>query len=144
MYATVLRQAWFTRFERWAHQAILEGKSTEELADHYLEDLRVQFGDSVAVPDEFRYEWIAIPHLFQTPFYCYAYSFGQLLVLALYRRFQEEGERFKPGYLRLLAQGGAGRPLDILAEVGVDPRDRSFWRGGFGVVRGLVADLEAL
>ena len=144
MYATVLRQAWFTRFERWAHQAILEGKSTEELADRYLEDLRVQFGDSVAVPDEFRYEWIAIPHLFQTPFYCYAYSFGQLLVLALYRRFQEEGERFKPGYLRLLAQGGAGRPLDILAEVGVDPRDRSFWRGGFGVVRGLVADLEAL
>ena len=144
MYATVLRQAWFTRFERWAHDAVMAGKSTDELSDHYLEDLKVQFGDSVAVPDEFRFEWTAIPHLFQTPFYCYAYSFGQLLVLSLYRRFQEEGERFKPGYLRLLGQGGAARPLDVLAEVGVDPRDRSFWRGGFGVVRELVEELESL
>jgi oligoendopeptidase F len=144
MYATVLRQAWFTRFERWAHEAVMAGKSTDELSDHYLEDLKAQFGDSVAVPDEFRFEWTAIPHLFQTPFYCYAYSFGQLLVLSLYRRFQEEGERFKPGYLRLLGQGGAARPLDVLAEVGVDPRDRSFWRGGFGVVRELVEELESL
>jgi oligoendopeptidase F len=144
MYATVLRQAWFTRFEGWAHRAVMEGRSTDELSQHYLDDLRAQFGDAVRVPDEFRHEWIAIPHLFQTPFYCYAYSFGQLLVLSLYRRYQEEGERFKPGYLRLLSQGGAARPLDVLAEAGVDPRDRSFWRGGFDVVRGLVGDLEAL
>ena len=144
MYATVLRQAWFTRFERWAHEAVMEGRSSDELSDHYLADLRLQFGDSVEVGDEFRHEWVAIPHLFQTPFYCYAYSFGQLLVLSLYRRYQEEGESWKPGYLRLLAQGGAARPLDVLAEVGVDPRDRAFWRGGFDVVRGFVEELEGL
>ena len=71
--------------------------------------LQEQFGDSVEVAPEFRYEWLSIPHIYQTPFYCYAYSFGQLLVLALYRRYQEEGEAFKPGYLRLLSYGGSAR-----------------------------------
>ena len=86
------------------------------------------------MPAEFRYEWLSIPHIYQTPFYCYAYSFGQLLVLALYRRFQEEGEAFKPGYLRLLSYGGSARPEDILAEVGIDITDRAFWQGGFDLV----------
>jgi oligoendopeptidase F len=144
MYATVLRQAWFTRFEIAAHEAVLAGRSSEELSQLYLRDLRQQFGDAVDVPEEFGDEWVTIPHLYQTPFYCYAYSFGQLLVLSLYRRYQEEGERFKPGYFRLLAHGGSGRPLDILAEAGVDPTDREFWRGGFEVVRSLVAEIEAL
>lgn len=144
MYATVLRQAWFTRFEIEAHAAVLAGRSTEDLSRLYLRDLRLQFGDAVEVPEEFGEEWVTIPHLYQTPFYCYAYSFGQLLVLSLYRRYQEDGERFKPGYFSLLAHGGSGRPLDILAEAGVDPTDREFWRGGFEVVRSLVAEIEAL
>jgi oligoendopeptidase F len=144
MYATVLRQAWFTRFEVAAHAAILAGRSTEELSQMYLRDLREQFGDAVEVPEEFGDEWVTIPHIYQTPFYCYAYSFGQLLVLSLYRRYQEDGERFKPGYFRMLAHGGSGRPLDILAEAGVDPTDREFWRGGFDVIRSLVAEIEAL
>lgn len=143
IYATVLRQAYFVLFERDAHAAIAAGKSSDELSDMYLAGLREQFGDAVDVPDEFRHEWVSIPHIFQTPFYCYAYSFGQLLVLALYRRFQSEGEAFKPGYLRLLAWGGAARPEEILAEVGVDPKDKSFWRGGFEVIRGMVEELEA-
>jgi oligoendopeptidase F len=143
-YATVLRQAWFTLFEIDAHEAVAAGRSTDELSALYLRSLREQFGDSVEVPDEFRHEWVAIPHFFQTPFYCYAYSFGQLLVLSLYRRYQEEGARFVSGYLRLLEHGGSARPLEILAEAGVDPRQRTFWQGGFDVVRGLVDDLEAL
>jgi len=144
MYATVLRQAWFTRFEIAAHAAVLAGRSTEELSDLYLRDLRAQFGGAVEVPDEFRHEWVTIPHLYQTPFYCYAYSFGQLLVLSLYRRYQEDGERFKPAYFRLLAHGGSGRPLELLAEAGVDSSDREFWRGGFEVIRSLVTEVEGL
>jgi len=144
MYATVLRQAWFTRFEIEAHAAVLAGRSTEELSELYLRDLRAQFGGAVEVPDEFGHEWVTIPHIYQTPFYCYAYSFGQLLVLSLYRRYLEDGERFKPGYFRLLAHGGSGRPLDILAEAGVDPTDREFWRGGFAVIRSLVTEIEGL
>jgi oligoendopeptidase F len=144
VYATVLRQAYFVLFEIDAHAAILAGRSTDELSEIYMGKLREQFGDSVDVAPEFRYEWLSIPHIYQTPFYCYAYSFGQLLVLALYRRFQEEGEAFKPGYLRLLSYGGSARPEQILAEVGIDMTDRSFWQGGFDLVREQIDTLEGL
>jgi oligoendopeptidase F len=139
-----MRQAGFTRFEVDAHRAILDGKRADELNDLYLARLAEQLGDAVEVADEFAWEWVSIPHIYQTPFYCYAYSFGQLLVLALYRRYRQEGEAFVPGYLRLLAHGGSARPMEILAEVDVDPSDRGFWRGGFQVVEELLADLEAL
>lgn len=144
VYATVLRQAFFVLFEREAHEAVLAGRSTEDLCDLYMAKLQEQFGDSVDVSNEFRYEWLSIPHLYQTPFYCYAYSFGQLLVLALYRRFQEEGESFKPGYLKLLSYGGAERPETILSEVGIDITDRAFWQGGFDLVRERIDEMEAI
>jgi len=144
IYATVLRQAYFVRFEISAHEAILAGRSPEELNVLYLETLREQFGDSVEISPEFQYEWLSIPHIYNTPFYCYAYSFGQLLVLALYRRYQQEGEAFKPGYLKMLAYGGSARPQEILAEVGVDMTDPDFWRGGFEVIAELLEELLAL
>jgi oligoendopeptidase F len=144
VYATVLRQAYFVLFENDAHEAVLAGRSTDEISELYLENLREQFGDSVEVAPEFRHEWLSIPHIYQTPFYCYAYSFGQLLVLALYRRFQEEGEAFKPGYLRMLSYGGSARPEHILAEVGIDITDRSFWQGGFDLVNERIDEMEAI
>ncbi|HBL29801.1 MAG TPA: oligoendopeptidase F [Acidobacteria bacterium] len=144
VYATVLRQACFVRFERVAHEAVLAGASTEDLCDLYMENLEEQFGDSLEVSEEFRYEWLSIPHLFRTPFYCYAYSFGQLLVLALYRRYQEEGERFIPGYVELLASGGSEHPQDILGRMGIDITDPAFWQGGFDLVRGYIDELEAI
>lgn len=144
VYATVLRQAYFVLFELEAHDAILAGRSADELSEMYMAKLQEQFGDSIEIPPEFRYEWLSIPHIFQTPFYCYAYSFGQLLVLALYRRYQEEGEAFKPGYLRLLAYGGSARPEAILSEVGIDVTDRAFWQGGFDLVKERIEELERL
>ncbi|MES1240031.1 MAG: M3 family oligoendopeptidase [Acidobacteriota bacterium] len=144
VYATVLRQAYFVLFEQEAHEAILAGRSVEEVSEMYMGKLVEQFGDSVEIGPEFRYEWLSIPHIYQTPFYCYAYSFGQLLVLALYRRFQEEGEAFKPGYLRLLSYGGSARPEAILKEVGIDMTDRAFWQGGFDLVKERIDELERL
>ena len=144
VYATVLRQSYFVLFELEAHQAILAGRSLEDLNDIYLANLAEQFGDSVEVPAEFRYEWLSIPHIYHTPFYCYAYSFGQLLVLALYRRYQEQGAAFRPGYLKLLSYGGSARPQAILSEVGIDMTDRSFWQGGFDLVRQRIDELEAI
>jgi oligoendopeptidase F len=144
VYATVLRQAYFVLFEIEAHEAVRAGRSTDEISELYLDKLREQFGDSVEVAPEFRHEWLSIPHIYQTPFYCYAYSFGQLLVLALYRRFQEEGEAFKPGYLRMLSYGGSARPENILAEVGIDITDRSFWQGGFDLVKEQIDELEGI
>ena len=144
VYATVMRQSYFVRFELAAHEAIRAGRSLEELNELYLANLAEQFGDSVAVAPEFRFEWLSIPHIYQTPFYCYAYSFGQLLVLALYRRFQEQGAAFKPGYLELLSYGGSARPQEILAGVGIDMTDRSFWQGGFDLVRQRIDELAAI
>jgi oligoendopeptidase F len=144
VYATVLRQAYFVMFEQEAHKAILEGRSIEEICELYMAKLVEQFGDSVEIAPEFRYEWLSIPHIYSTPFYCYAYSFGQLLVLALYRRFQEEGEAFKPGYLRMLAYGGSARPEAILREAGIDMSDRAFWQGGFDLVKERIDEMEGL
>ncbi len=144
VYATVLRQSYFVLFELEAHRAILEGRSLDDLCDLYIASLREQLGDSVDVPDEFRHEWLTIPHIYNTPFYCYAYSFGQLLVLALYRRYQEEGEAFKPGYMKLLAAGGSARPEELLAELGIDITDRAFWQSGFDLVKERVDELEAM
>jgi len=144
VYATVIRQTYFVLFEIEAHRAILAGSSSEDLHDLYLENLREQFGDALELSEEFAAEWITIPHIYSTPFYCYSYSFGQLLVLALYRRFQEEGDSFKEGYLRLLAHGGSARPAEILAETDIDMTDPAFWQGGFDVVDGMLNDLESL
>ncbi len=144
IYATVCRQAFFVLFEKRAHQAIQDGASQEELHRLYASTLTQQFGSEMVVDDEFAYEWLGIPHMYATPFYCYAYSFGQLLVVALYQRYKELGEAFKPGYLRMLAHGGSARPETVLREAQVDARDPEFWRGGFRVVEDMVDRLEAL
>ncbi len=144
MYATVMRQAFFVNFERTAHDAIIANRSPEELHGLYMANLQEQFGDSLDVAPEFQYEWVSIPHIYQTPFYCYAYSFGQLLVLSLYRRYQQEGEAFKPGYLKLLAYGGSARPEAILQEANIDITSKAFWQGGFDVIRDMIDELEAI
>jgi oligoendopeptidase F len=143
MYATVMRQAFFVLFEREAHAAIMANKSPAELHELYMANLNEQFAGSVEIAPEFQYEWVSIPHIYNTPFYCYAYSFGQLLVLSLYRRYQLEGESFKPGYLKLLAYGGSAPPEEILREAGIDITSRSFWQGGFDVVRDMIDELAA-
>lgn len=144
IYATVMRQAFFVIFEEDAHRAIQENASPQELERLYFENLQEQFGDSVELSDEFQYEWVSIPHIYHTPFYCYAYSFGQLLVLSLFRRYQQEGDAFKPGYLRMLARGGSARPQEILEEAGIDMTDPDFWQAGFDVIRDMIDELEAM
>lgn len=142
IYATVLRQAYFVLFENRAHEMVAQGSTVTDLAQTYLTDLRQQFGKAVKVPDEFRWEWLSIPHIFASPFYCYAYSFGNLLVLALYRMYQEEGASFVPKYLDLLSTGGSEPPQTILAKVGVDMTSEAFWQSGFDTIRGMVQQLE--
>ncbi len=142
IYATVQRQAYFVTFERTAHDMIAKGATSKDLANTYLTALREQFGKAVPVSDEFRWEWLAIPHLYASPFYCYAYSFGNLLVLALYQRYTQEGADFVPKYLNLLEAGGSKSPSDILSAVGVDIRSEAFWQSGFDTIRNMVQELE--
>ncbi len=143
-YATVMRQAYFVLFERRAHQMIAEGKTSDELCEAYMADLAQQFGDAVELDEGFKWEWTAIPHIYRTPFYCYAYSFGQLLALALYQRYREEGQAFVPHFLKILAYGGSASPEHILTEAGVDMASPQFWQGGFDVIQGLVEQLKEM
>jgi len=143
-FATIIRQIYFALFEVEAHEMIANHASVDELSEAYLANLKEEFGDSVDVSDEFKYEWVSIPHIYGTPFYVYAYAFGQLLVFALYKRYQEEGESFKPKYLRILSAGGSVAPIPLLAEAGLDVTKAEFWQGGFDVIEGMVDKLESL
>jgi len=143
-FATIIRQIYFALFEREAHGMIANNASVDELNEAYLANLKEEFGDAVDVSDEFKYEWVSIPHIYGTPFYVYAYAFGQLLVFALYKRYKEEGESFKPKYMRILSAGGSLAPIALLAESGMDVTKAEFWQGGFDVIDGMVKRLESL
>ncbi|MCX8061590.1 MAG: M3 family oligoendopeptidase [Anaerolineales bacterium] len=143
-YATIGRQAYFALFERQAHQMVKEGAAVDDLCKAYARNLSDQFGDAVEVSDEFRWEWVAIPHIYHYPFYVYAYSFGQLLVLSLYKQYQQEGEAFKPRYEIILAAGGSAAPEKFLSAAGFNIYDPAFWQGGFAVLGVMFSRLEAI
>jgi oligoendopeptidase F len=143
-YATIMRQVFFALFEREAHELINNGASVDELAAAYMQNLQDQFGEAVELSEEFRWEWVSIPHIYHVPFYVYAYAFGKLLVLALYKQYQEEGESFKPRYLKILSTGGSESPAKVLSDAGIDISQASFWQGGFDVIADQIAQLEAL
>ena len=143
-YATIMRQSYFALFEKQAHEMIQKNASVNELAAAYMDNLREQFGDSVELSDEFQWEWVSIPHIYHTPFYVYAYAFGQLLVFSLYQQFKAEGDSFKPKYLKILSAGGSEAPAKILADAGIDIRSAKFWQGGYDVLDNLVSQLEKL
>jgi oligoendopeptidase F len=133
-YATIARQAFFALFEIEAHDQIGKGASVEDLSDRYYANLERQFGGSVELSKEFRWEWTAIPHIYEVPFYVYAYAFGQLLVLSLFRQYQEEGSAFVPRFRRILAAGGSDSPAKILRHAGIRIDQAEFWQGGFDLL----------
>lgn len=143
-YATIMRQSYFAIFEKEAHELVMKNASVDDLCKAYLDSLKQHFGDSLELSDDFKWEWVGIPHIYHTPFYVYAYAFGQLLVLALYQQYKAEGESFKPKYLKILAAGGSEAPEKILKEAGINIRDPKFWQGGFDVLENLVSELEKL
>jgi oligoendopeptidase F len=128
-------------FEQDAHRMLVEGKSFDELADHYFSNLSEQFGEAMELTDEFKWEWITIPHIYDSPFYTYSYSFGQLLVLALYQQYRREGTTFIPRYLKILAYGGSESPIKILQEAGLDIIQAAFWQGGFDMLEDMIKEL---
>jgi len=143
-FATILRQVYFALFEREAHAMIQKNASVDEISAAYMENLKEQFGDSVELSDEFKWEWVSIPHIYHTPFYVYAYSFGQLLVFSLYQQYKAEGESFKPKYLKILSAGGSEAPAKILSDAGIDISSTKFWQGGFDVLSRMVDELEKI
>ena len=143
-YATIMRQAFFGMFEKTAFELIEGGASIDDLTAAYWENLEAQFGDSLELNDEFKFEWSIVSHFYNVPFYVYAYAFGQLLVLALYKQYREEGDSFKPRYLEILSAGGSDSPVRILDRAGIDVASPDFWNGGFQVVEEALEQLEAI
>ncbi len=134
--ATVFRQVAMYRFEDRVHtERRTEGElSVEHINEAWADTQAEMFGDSVEVTEGYRSWWSYIPHFIGTPGYVYAYAYGQLLALAVYRRYEEEGASFVPAYLELLSRGGSDSPEALGAVVGVDLADPGFWDGGLAIV----------
>lgn len=145
-FATVFRQISMNRFEDKMHKARRrEGElTTARFSELWLETQRDMFQDSVAITEEYGLWWSYVPHFLHTPGYVYAYAFGELLALALYRLYQEEGASFVPRYIDLLAAGDSDYPDRLLAKMGVDINDPDFWQKGIDVIEGWVTQAESL
>ncbi|MDH3192243.1 MAG: M3 family oligoendopeptidase [Nitrosopumilus sp.] len=144
LYATIMRQSFFTIFEVDAHEQIGKGTTVDEISKTYLQNLKEQFGNSVSMTDDFAIEWSCIPHFYHTPFYCYAYAFGNLLALSLFQRYKKEGNDFVPAYINILAAGGSKKPEKLLSEHGLDIRSSKFWQEGFDYIENQVKALSSL
>ena len=142
--ATSYRQAAITRFEQQLYEGRAQGElSIEAVNEMWLETQRAALGGAVDLADSYGYWWVYISHLLR-PFYCYGYTFGQFLVLALYAKYLEEGEEFVSKYLELLRAGASDSPTNLLKELRVDVEDPAFWQKGLGILKEMVAEAEAL
>jgi oligoendopeptidase F len=145
-FATVFRQVVLTRFEQALHRARREqGELTvEQINALWLSANRPMHGDVVRLSEGYAWWWLYIGHFIHVPFYCYAYAFGELLVLALVQKYKQEGPSFVPRYLELLAAGGSEAPHVLLARLGVDVTDPAFWELGLKLLAGMVVEAENL
>ena len=145
-FGTIFRQIAMNRFEHGYHNARREsGELTAEgLGEIWLETQQAMFQGSVTLGADYGHWWSYVPHFLQVPGYVYAYSFGELLVLALFRLYQQRGADFVPEYLEVLAAGGSDWPHNILARMGVDLTDPAFWNEGLAILRDMVEREQAL
>ncbi len=145
-FATVFRQISMNRFEDAIHTARrAEGElTTQRFNELWLETQRAMFLDSVTMTEDYGLWWSYIPHFIHTPGYVYAYAFGELLVLALYARYQEGRDDFPEAYLNMLTAGGSDWPHILVKPLGVDLSDPSFWAKGIQMLDDMVSEAEEL
>jgi len=142
--ATTFRQTMYTDFELEAHAATAESTvEPEQFCELWSSQLENLYGDTVETLDGSKWAWSAIPHFIHTRFYCYAYTFGELLVLALYRRYQEEGDAFAPKFISLLEAGGSLEPQTLVGKLEYNLEDPAFWSGGYRVLEEMLDELGA-
>jgi oligoendopeptidase F len=142
MLNTVVRQIAFFEFERRVHDRRGEGELlTEEICDIWMEVQGESLGPAIRFEDEYRYYWTYIPHFIHSPFYVYAYAFGDCLVNSLYAVYQGAADGFAEKYLDMLRAGGTLRHQELLAPFGLDASDPAFWQQGLSVISGLLDEL---
>jgi oligoendopeptidase F len=144
MLNTVVRQVAFCEFERQVHEQRRAGELTpERLGEIWLSIQAESLGPALHFDDEYRHFWAYIPHFIHSPFYVYAYAFGDCLVNALYAVYQDAGDGFEEKYLAMLSAGGTLRHKELLAPFGLDAGKPDFWSRGLDIVSGFVDQLEA-
>jgi oligoendopeptidase F len=143
--ATIFRQTAMNQFEERAHNARRsEGElSVDRIGEIWAETQEEMLGDSVEVTEGYRKWWSYVPHFISTPGYVYAYAYGQLLAMSVYRLYTDQGGSFVPRYLELLSAGGSRSPEELGAIVGVDLGDPGFWDNGLALVEDLLGQAEA-
>jgi oligoendopeptidase F len=146
IFATVFRQAAMYQFEKGAHnKRRTEGELTaEEFGSIWQEELQAMFGDSVALGEQHRSWWMYVGHFTGSPFYVYAYSFGELLVLSLYEMAKKAGPGFADRYVEVLKLGGSKTPAELMGMLDIDLRSEEFWRGGFAALENIMSEFERL
>jgi len=142
--ATVFRQTAMNRFEELVHTSRRdEGElSVDRFNELWVTSQEEMLGDSVQLTEGYRMWWSYVPHFISTPGYVYAYAYGQLLALSIYKRYLDEGEAFVPSYLELLRAGGSRSPEELGAIVGIDLSDPSFWDSGLDLVEAQLEEAE--
>lgn len=143
--ATTFRQTVLTRFEMRLHAERQNGLlSNDRICAIWLDENSKLFGDAVEMIPAYQWGWSYISHFIHSRFYCYSYTFAELLVLALYQQYQETGEAFKPGYRALLESGGALSPANTAKLACIDIESAGFWQKGYDFLAGLIDELQTL
>ncbi len=142
IFATLFRQIIFTTFERKVHN--FEGElSVDDFSKFWYEENAKMFGDSVILTKNYESWWSYIPHFIHSPFYCYAYSYGQLLVLALYGLYKQNTlNDFKDKYIEFLSSGGSKSPKELILLFGFDIEDNKFWEIGIEEVEAILNEFK--
>ncbi|MCR9256681.1 MAG: M3 family oligoendopeptidase [Alphaproteobacteria bacterium] len=145
MLNTVVRQIAFHEFEHQVHTRRQDGELTaEDLCDIWMDVQTRSLGPALKFDDDYRYFWTYIPHFIHSPFYVYAYAFGDCLVNSLYAAYKDADEGFAERYLEMLSAGGTKRHKELLAPFGLDASDPAFWHKGLDMIAGFIDELEAI
>lgn len=145
MINTVVRQIAFYTFERAVHSERRKGELTaQRLGEIWLDVQRESLGPAIELKPGYENFWTYIPHFIHSPFYVYAYAFGDCLVNALYAVYENANEGFAERYLAMLAAGGTKHHSELLQPFGLDARDPTFWDGGLSVIARMIDELEAM
>ena len=145
MINTVVRQIAFYRFERMVHAGRREGElTTDAIGELWMRSQTEALGDAFEIPDSYASFWAYVPHFVHSPFYVYAYAFGDCLVNSLYAVYRERPDGFEEKYFAMLRAGGTKHHSELLAPFGLDASDPNFWSKGLGVIESLIDELEGL
>jgi oligoendopeptidase F len=147
-FGTIFRQITYINFEKEVHSIIDTEKNltSKDLNRIWQEKNRQQYGEIVELEKEISKNsgFLAIPHIFHTPFYCYSYAFGNILSFSLYQKYQEQGKSFIKDYKEILKAGGSKIPQDLLKAHQIDILSKSFYEDGLKVIEKMVQEFEQI